>query len=134
MPTLPMLRFHTIQITLADAVPAGLSEHAERHSVFLSADLRACTQEKAMLLSDRSLGEELLTAIRPRLMKRYGSDARAEVVQVEASGSAHVDRRATIETARIRARIKQRVFAPNKRPVGLGATMVTGQARNSEAN
>ena len=120
-PMPPILRFYTLQVTLADAARSALSEHVERHSVFLSADLRACTQEKAMMLSDRSLGEELLAAIRPRLLKRYGIDVRADVVSVEAGASANLARRAALETARIRARVDQQVFAPNKRPVGLGA-------------
>lgn len=119
MPTLPILKFHTIQISFADVVPPGLSEHVERHAVFLSADLRACAQEKSLLLSDRALAQELLTAIGARLSKRYGDQARFGIATVEASASAHLLRRVEIETARIRARIDQQVFAPNKRPVGL---------------
>ena len=119
MLTQPILKFHTIQISLAGVVPPRLSEHVERHAVFLSADLRACAHEKAMLLSDRALADELLAAIRPRLLKRYGNQAQFGIASVEASASAHLLRRVEIETARIRARIDQQVIAPNKRPVGL---------------
>ena len=72
-----------------------------------------------MMLSDRSLGEELLAAIRPRLQHRYGDGAQFALVTIEAVATANVLRRAGMESARIRTRIDQQVFAPNKRPVGL---------------
>lgn len=117
----PVLRFHTIQLTLGDALPTGLAEHGQRQSVFLSADLRACTQDKAMMLPDRLLVEALLTAIRSRLVKRYGSDADMQVVAVEISASTHAIRRSAMDSALVRARVEQQVYAPNKLPVGLGA-------------
>lgn len=82
--------------------------------VFLSANTKLVGVDKAVLLSNKDLAELFRDATLPTLRRRHGNAVRSTVVSCRTT-------KVQLDDLLVRARIKENVFAPNKRPVSISA-------------
>jgi hypothetical protein len=80
---------------------------------FLSANTKLVGVDKAVLLSNKELAQSFLDATLPTLCRRHGDAVRCTVASFHTS-QAQVD-----DDLLVQARIKEGVFAPNKRPASI---------------
>jgi hypothetical protein len=81
---------------------------------FLSANTKLVSIDKAVQLSSEELARSFCEAVLPTLRRRHGEAVSAVVAIFRTTGS-------RIDDSLVQARIKERLFAPNKRPPGLAS-------------
>jgi hypothetical protein len=84
---------------------------------FLSANTKLVGVDKAVLLSNKDLAESFRGATLPTLRRRHGDAVRSSV-------ACFCTTKAQVDDLLVQARIKESLFAPNKRPVSLSADCV----------
>ena len=107
------------------AIPNGLHSMLARleykQELFVGAHFKIGGLDKAACLDTRELAEQYAQACRGVFAKRYSSNAIDLDVQAMSGGtsmrSEKSDReRVAADSQMVRARLEQRVYAPNKRP------------------
>jgi hypothetical protein len=102
-------------------LPPMLAYQIHKNHVFVSPHTKAVDMSQGAYLRSLDLANRAATALVTIVRKRYGDEARIEVVPVRGGGggSSAMDRlrrRIEEDSAMLDARVAQRIFAPNKRP------------------
>jgi hypothetical protein len=117
----PTESYFMLQI-IGGRLPSMLAYQIHKGQAFVSPHTKAVDIGQGACLRSLDLANRVAAALSPVVRKRYGDAARIEVVPVStggggASAMARMSRRIAADSAMLDARIAQRVFAPNKRPV-----------------
>lgn len=108
-----MLRLH------GGKQPAMLEYQIDRGGVWISASTKAADHSKGACLDSQALADSAAAAQAPAVLRRYGAGARLEAVPcwAPAMKGSVLPKRIEADSAMLRARIAQGVFAPNMQPV-----------------
>ena len=121
----PRPQYFMLQLISGD-VPDQLAYQAHKGSVWLTANTKLADGGLAAHLRSEDLARRAAEALTPILKKRRGESASIRVVPATGGGGGRsaeeaLERRINRDSTLMEARLAQRVFAPNKRPVLPGA-------------
>jgi len=94
--------------------PSTLFVQQEKDELFLTANCRLSDVGKAACLDSQTLAEEFLSALMPRLHKRYGPDVKVEIYRAVNLGThKKLAERIKSDSALVRARLETGIFKCN---------------------
>jgi hypothetical protein len=97
--------------------PSNLFVQQEKGELFLTAKCRLSDVGKSACLDSPTLAEEFLSALMPRLQKRYGPEVKVEICRAVNFGThKQLAERIKSDSSLVRARIKTGILASNRKP------------------